>query len=607
MTEPTPVPNEPGEGFRTTTAPDNRAYVNYARGNAAFGIPTPNTRTMDDQPFSPARTQDATTSTQNGHARNGTSRTPAHKSNNPTDPAGPANSPPNGTSTTNAENGATINGAVADQDPKDAAGPANALRNGTRTTDTENGTTSSGADDPKTDGSASSLRERTHAADAGNDTSLNGVGSGHDLEHADGAASVLRDRTRATVTEGGTAISRAHGHDLEHDDGAASVLPDGAHATDTGSGTESSGAQPGHDPEDAAGSANAPHNGHLAGRNGVANGAAHNGTSAGDAGSDGAGSSVNGVRSALKSTNGVLGGDVAGTFVGRAGYVLGDGAAAVTNGRGVSFGVGETAGVLPGDQRTFDDVEAGIVALWRKFGERREQRLRDRLVLHYAPLVKYVAGRVGTGLPAHVEVADLIQSGIFGLVDAIEKFEPERGLKFETYAMQRIRGAILDDLRAQDWVPRSVRGRAREVERALERLGAKLRRTPTDAELADELGLSLHELREVYAQLQLTSVVALDELAAAGRGSTPLADILEDQEALDPVALLVDQDNRRQLAQAIAHLAERDRVVVTLYYFENLTLAEIGRVLGVTESRVCQLHTRAVLRLRAKLLERPES
>ena len=261
------------------------------------------------------------------------------------------------------------------------------------------------------------------------------------------------------------------------------------------------------------------------------------------------------------------------------------------------------AGVLPGDQRTADDVEAGIVALWRHYGDERAQSLRDRLVLHYAPLVKYVAGRVGTGLPAHVDVADLIQSGIFGLVDAIEKFEPERGLKFETYAMQRIRGAILDDLRAQDWVPRTVRGRAREIERAMERLGGKLQRTPTDAELADELGLSLTELREVYAQLQLTSVVALDELAAAGRGTTSLADILEDERADDPVASLVDQDNRRQLAAAIGKLAERDRIVVTLYYFENLTLAEIGRVLGVTESRVCQLHTRAVLRLRAKLME----
>ncbi|OLR91530.1 RNA polymerase subunit sigma-70 [Actinokineospora bangkokensis] len=266
------------------------------------------------------------------------------------------------------------------------------------------------------------------------------------------------------------------------------------------------------------------------------------------------------------------------------------------------FGEG-SSGVLPGDNRTADDVEAGIVALWRAYGDRRDQGLRDRLVLHYAPLVKYVAGRVGTGLPSHVEVSDLIQSGIFGLVDAIEKFEPERGLKFETYAMQRIRGAILDDLRAQDWVPRTVRGRAREVERGIERLGAKLQRTPTDAELADELGLGVDELREVYAQLQLTSVVALDELAAAGRGANSLADILEDETADDPVALLVDQDNRRALAEAIGLLVERDRVVVTLYYFENLTLAEIGRVLGVTESRVCQLHTRAVLRLRAKLME----
>lgn len=259
------------------------------------------------------------------------------------------------------------------------------------------------------------------------------------------------------------------------------------------------------------------------------------------------------------------------------------------------------------DVRSGDDVEAGIVALWRSYGQSREQGQRDRLVLHYAPLVKYVAGRVGTGLPAHVDVADLIQSGIFGLVDAIEKFEPERGLKFETYAMQRIRGAILDDLRSQDWVPRSVRSRARDVERALERLGAKLQRTPTDRELAAELKIGLAELRELYGQLQLTSVVALDELIAPNKGGSSLAESLPDDAAEDPVASLVDQDSRRQLADAIAQLAERDRIVVTLYYFENLTLAEIGKVLGVTESRVCQLHTRAVLRLRTKLNEQTES
>ncbi|MER7013442.1 RNA polymerase sigma factor WhiG [Saccharopolyspora sp. NPDC000359] len=270
--------------------------------------------------------------------------------------------------------------------------------------------------------------------------------------------------------------------------------------------------------------------------------------------------------------------------------------------RGLSLAA-EAAAASDGDQRSADDVEAGIVALWQAFGERRDQELRDRLVLHYAPLVKYVAGRVGTGLPSHVEVSDLIQSGIFGLVDAIEKFEPERGLKFETYAMQRIRGAILDDLRAQDWVPRSVRSRARDVERALERLEAKLQRTATDAELAAELELSVDELRELLAQLQMTSVVALDDLIGAGPMQASLAETLPDDRAEDPVAALVDRDSRRQLAEAVERLSERDRVVVTLYYFENLTLAEIGKVLGVTESRVCQLHTRAVLRLRTKLTE----
>lgn len=267
------------------------------------------------------------------------------------------------------------------------------------------------------------------------------------------------------------------------------------------------------------------------------------------------------------------------------------------------FGDSQPDGVLPGDHRSAEEVEAGIVALWRRYGDTRDQALRQRLILHYAPLVKYVAGRVGTGLPAYVDVADLIQSGIFGLADAIEKFEPERGLKFETYAMQRIRGAILDELRSQDWVPRSVRGRARDVERALERLGGQLQRTPTDEELASELQISTHELRDLYAQFRLTSVVALDELIVPGRGADSLADTLPDDGADDPVASLVDQDNRRQLVDAIEQLADRDRTVVTLYYFENLTLAEIGRVLGVTESRVCQLHTRAVLRLRAKLTE----
>lgn len=253
--------------------------------------------------------------------------------------------------------------------------------------------------------------------------------------------------------------------------------------------------------------------------------------------------------------------------------------------------------------RRGDEVEAAIVALWRSFGRSRDPALRDRLVLHYAPLVKYVAGRVGTGLPAHVDIADLVQAGVFGLVDAIERFEPERGLKFETYAMQRIRGAILDDLRAQDWVPRSIRSRGRQVERALERLEGRLQRTATDAEVADELGITVSQLRDTYAQLQLTSVVALDELVAVTRDGPSLAETLPDDTVPDPGAVLDGAENRRLLAHAVSQLVERDRVVVSLYYFENLTLAEIGGVLGVTESRVCQLRTRAMLRLRTKRQE----
>ena len=250
-----------------------------------------------------------------------------------------------------------------------------------------------------------------------------------------------------------------------------------------------------------------------------------------------------------------------------------------------------------------EEVEAGILALWQAYGKDRDATLRDRLVLHYAPLVKYVAGRVGIGLPAHVDIADLVQSGVFGLWDAIDRYEPERGLKFETYAIQRIRGAILDELRAQDWVPRSVRSRARDVERALERLESRLQRSASDAEVAAELGITVAELREFYAQLQLTSVVALDELIAVGCGGTSLAETLPDDKVDEPGAVLDSAESRRLLAEAISQLTDRDRVVVSLYYFENLTLAEIGRVLGVTESRVCQLHTRAVLRLRSKMLD----
>jgi RNA polymerase sigma factor for flagellar operon FliA len=257
---------------------------------------------------------------------------------------------------------------------------------------------------------------------------------------------------------------------------------------------------------------------------------------------------------------------------------------------------------LPWTSAPHEEAGATAATLWRKFREARAQPLRDRLVLHYAPLVKNVAGRLGTGMPAHVDIADLVQSGVFGLVDAIEKFDPGRGHKFEAYAVQRIRGAILDELRAQDWVPRSVRGRARDIERALEGLGTQLQRAPTDSELADELGVEPAELKRIYNRLRMTSVLALDELTTGQRGSASLADTLRDHGAADPVTTLLDHDTHRQLADAVAELGDKERMVVALYYFENLTLAEIGRVLGLSESRACQLHSRAVLRLRRRML-----
>src|SRR3954466_7121901 len=184
-------------------------------------------------------------------------------------------------------------------------------------------------------------------------------------------------------------------------------------------------------------------------------------------------------------------------------------------------------------------VDAAIAALWKEFKETADPPLRERLILHYSPLVKYVAGRVGVGLPPNIEQADLVSYGIFGLIDAIEKFDLERAIKFETYAISRIRGAIIDELRAIDWIPRSVRYKAREVEKAYAALEARLHRTPTEAEVAQELGIELNELHAIFSQVSFVNVVALDELMSAGqeRGDKlSLVDTLEDTKAEDPVA-----------------------------------------------------------------------
>jgi RNA polymerase sigma factor for flagellar operon FliA len=256
-------------------------------------------------------------------------------------------------------------------------------------------------------------------------------------------------------------------------------------------------------------------------------------------------------------------------------------------------------------------VETNVKAIelkdmWRRYKSSGDERARERLVVAYSPLVKYVSGRMASGLPAHVEEADLISYGLVGLINAIERFELEREIKFETYAITRIKGAIIDELRSLDWVPRSVRAKAREIERANAKLEHRLQRAPTDEEMAKELGVSVPDFLASLLQISNSTIAALDELWTVGDASgdqVSLLDTLQDPGAPDPAAVMDQTELKDRMADAIARLPEREKLVVALYYYENLTLREIGEVLGVTESRISQLHTKAVLRLRSRLTE----
>jgi RNA polymerase sigma factor for flagellar operon FliA len=258
------------------------------------------------------------------------------------------------------------------------------------------------------------------------------------------------------------------------------------------------------------------------------------------------------------------------------------------------------------DEDYAERVADSVAAAWDEYKAAGSSSARDQLILHYSPLVKYVAGRVAVGLPANIEQADLMSYGIFGLIDAIDKYDRSKNVKFETYAISRIRGAIIDELRAIDWVPRSVRFKAREVEKAYAALENKLKRPPSDAEIAGELGVSLDDLNHIYSQLSNVSLIALDEISS-GDGEKgdklSLIDTLEDTKTANPMEAFESEEMREILVEAVNKLSEREKKVVTFYYFAGLTLAEIGTVLGVTESRVCQIHTKAVLALRGKIAE----
>ncbi len=244
-------------------------------------------------------------------------------------------------------------------------------------------------------------------------------------------------------------------------------------------------------------------------------------------------------------------------------------------------------------------------ALWQRFLAVGDPEAREQLIVVYAPLVKYVAGRVGSGMPQNVDLGDLTSYGMFGLIDAIERFDPGRGAKFETFAIPRIRGAILDELRSLDWVPRSVRSKARTLEETIHRLEAELGRAPTDEEVAGELGISLDDLHRMLDDVAAASVIALDESLPVGDEgeSVAVADTVQQSHLIEPEQYLDDAETRRLLVDLVRRLPPREQEVIGYYYLEGLTLSQIGDILGVTESRVCQIHTKAVLGLKGKIAE----
>jgi RNA polymerase sigma factor for flagellar operon FliA len=242
--------------------------------------------------------------------------------------------------------------------------------------------------------------------------------------------------------------------------------------------------------------------------------------------------------------------------------------------------------------------------LWRRYKANGDEAARERLVVAYSPMVKFIAGRMASGLPSHVDESDLISYGLIGLIGAIERFDLDREIKFETYAVARVKGAIIDELRSLDWVPRSVRARARQAEKAHAALEAELQRAPTDEEMAEKLEMTGEEFEAALLDIANSSVLALDDLWTfadpEGGSQISVMDTIQDPASVDPEREAEASELKDRLADAIEFLPERERLVIALYYYENLTLREIGKVLGVTESRVSQLHTKAVLGLRSR-------
>jgi RNA polymerase sigma factor FliA len=228
---------------------------------------------------------------------------------------------------------------------------------------------------------------------------------------------------------------------------------------------------------------------------------------------------------------------------------------------------------------------------------------RDELILEHLPQIKYIAQRISTKLPSHVELNDLVSAGILGLLDAIEKFDPTRGVKFKTYAELRIKGAILDSLRNLDWAPRSLRKKSKDLERVYRDLEQRFGRPASDMEVCEEMQISLDEFNELVDQIKGLNLGSFQELSGQDddKNSEPLVKYVPDAPHLDPFFVFHKSEIQSILSTAVDTLPKKERLVVSLYYFDELTMKEIGKVLGVNESRVSQLHTKAMLRLRTKL------
>lgn len=250
-----------------------------------------------------------------------------------------------------------------------------------------------------------------------------------------------------------------------------------------------------------------------------------------------------------------------------------------------------------------NSAEERECTLWQQYQSTRDMRIRDHLVEQYAPLVKYVAGKVAANLPSSVEYDDLVGYGVFGLFDAIDKFDPDKHVKFKTYAVTRIRGAMYDHLREMDWVPRSVRQKAKEIEQAVMILEARLGRPASDAEIASSMNLREDEFSHLMSKISSTAILSLNDIWNSGTDSEKMCigESIESPRSLNPDSSVEKEEIRRVIKQAITELPEKEKKVLVLYYYENLTLREIGQILDVTESRISQLHTKAVIRLRAKL------